>query len=124
VSRSDDESEPKLESPGPSAHQFDEEDLRISARLLLHIARQPGPDRVATEAPPSLTQAGMAAALGTSQASVSNALNRLVQGGALKVESRAVWRKLRRSKVYFLTKDGEELVHHIQDGMTRRRTRR
>ncbi|MCI4345501.1 MAG: helix-turn-helix domain-containing protein [Thermoplasmata archaeon] len=90
-----------------------EQELQISARLLLHIASQPRFDRSET-APVSLTQAGMAQALGTTQPAVSNALNRLVDGGALRVERYRVQRKLQRLKVYQLTDLGEALVRHIR----------
>ncbi|MCI4364357.1 MAG: helix-turn-helix domain-containing protein [Thermoplasmata archaeon] len=89
------------------------EELQISARLLLHIASQPRYERMET-APESLTQAGMASALGSTQAAVSNALRRLVDGGALRVERYHVRHKLQRLKVYQLTDLGEALVRHIR----------
>jgi DNA-binding MarR family transcriptional regulator len=87
--------------------------LRTSIRLLLHIARQGrfGPG----ETPPeSLTRAGMAAALGTSQGAVSNSLGRLVDGGVLAVETDHVRHRLMRVKVYRLTPRGEELVRRLR----------
>ncbi|MCI4364134.1 MAG: hypothetical protein L3K13_07560 [Thermoplasmata archaeon] len=53
-------------------------------------------------------------ALGSTQAAVSNALRRLVDGGALRVERYHVRLKLQRLKVYQLTDLGEALVRHIR----------
>jgi DNA-binding MarR family transcriptional regulator len=61
-----------------------------------------------------MTQAGMAAALHTSQAAVSNALRRLVDGGALWVERSHVRDRLIRVQVYRLTPQGEALVRQIR----------
>jgi DNA-binding MarR family transcriptional regulator len=93
------------------------EELQISARLLLHIARQPRFEPGET-APEALTQAGMAGALRTSQPAVSNALNRLVDGGALEVVRSHVRHKLTRLKVYRLTAHGEVLVRQIRASMS------
>jgi DNA-binding MarR family transcriptional regulator len=93
-----------------------DEDFRISARLLLHIDRQPRFVR-AELVPESLTQAGMAKALGTSQAGVSNALRRLLRGKAIRVERSPVRHRLKRLKVYQLTAQGEAIVQHIRAGM-------
>jgi DNA-binding MarR family transcriptional regulator len=98
---------------GPAELQPTAQELRISARLLLHLERQP---RTApSEIPPdSMTQAGMARALGTSQAAVSNALNRLVDGGAVWVEKSHVRERFVRLKVYHLTSLGEELARELR----------
>ena len=88
-------------------------ELRTSIRLLFHIQRQGryGPG----ETPPeSLTQAGMARALGLSQGAVSNSLGRLESGGALEVERAHVRQRLMRVKVYRLTVRGEELVRRLR----------
>ena len=98
-----------------------EEQLEISARLLLHIDRQPRFVRAGLT-PDSLTQAGMAKALGESTGSVSNALNRLVRGGALRVERGEVPHKLQRLKVYQLTPEGEALVRYIRERMGAQRS--
>jgi DNA-binding MarR family transcriptional regulator len=102
---------------GPSDAVLSEEDLRIFARLLLHIGRQPrfGP---LEQFPQSLTQGGMATTLRTTQAAVSNALGRLVDGGALRVERAHVRGKTQRLKVYQLTEQGEALVAHIRTSMS------
>ncbi|HUI38745.1 MAG TPA: helix-turn-helix domain-containing protein [Thermoplasmata archaeon] len=91
-------------------------ELRISARLLLHIGRQPrfGEGELV---PGSLTQAGMAEALGTTQAAVSHALGRLVLGGLLEVRRAHVRGRRQRVKVYQLTELGESLVRHIRASM-------
>ena len=100
-------------SVGASPYEPTAEILRISARILLHVASQP---RIAPgeTAPPSLTQAGMASALGTTQAAVSNALKRLVDGGALQVDRLHVHLARQRLKVYQLTELGERLAAHIR----------
>lgn len=109
---------PTLATPTVTELEPTQEELRISARLLLHIARQPRPAPRET-APEALTQAGMAAALRTSQSAVSNALHRLVDGGALEVERSHVRRKMQRLKVYRLTSHGELLVRQILESMSR-----
>jgi DNA-binding transcriptional ArsR family regulator len=107
---------PSPPAAGPAEVGLSEEKYRIAVRLLLHIARQPPIEPRGTVSA-ALTQAGMAAALGTSQAAVSYALKRLVEGGALKVELSHVRHQLRRLRVYQLTSLGEDLVRHVRDGM-------
>lgn len=106
-------SEPRHDPARDAAVQPTSEELRTSARLLLHIARQPrpGPDDIPLE---TLTQAGMARTLGMSQGSVSGALKRLVDGGAVRVERSHVRHELLRLKVYTLTPQGEQLVREIR----------
>jgi DNA-binding MarR family transcriptional regulator len=93
-----------------------EQDLRISAKIVLHLSRQPriGPN---DPAPESMTQAGMAAALGTTQAAVSHALARLVYGGLLQVQKAHVQGRGQRVKVYQLTPNGEALARYIRESM-------
>jgi DNA-binding MarR family transcriptional regulator len=91
-------------------------ELRISKRILLHMAGQPRADPIDLVSIRSLTQEGMAEALGTTQGAVSNALRRLVDGGALEVGRRHVPGKARRVKVYGLTARGEEIVRVIREG--------
>jgi DNA-binding MarR family transcriptional regulator len=95
---------------------FGEQDLRMSARLLLHIGRQPRFEPM-EQVPRSLTQEGMADALRAPQGTVSSSLTRLVDGGVLRVELGHVRGKLRRLKVYQLTDRGEAIVRHIRAGM-------
>jgi DNA-binding MarR family transcriptional regulator len=104
---------------GPPSIAPTPQELQISARLLLHIARQPRFDGSMGEAPLALTQAGMAAALGTSQPAVSNSLKRLVDGGALAVARQHVEGQRQRLKVYQLTPTGAQLVVHIRASMRR-----
>jgi DNA-binding MarR family transcriptional regulator len=63
----------------------------------------------------TITQAGIAQALRTSQSNVSHALVRLVDGGALRVERHHVRGRFQRVKVYLLTLEGEALVRHIRE---------
>jgi DNA-binding MarR family transcriptional regulator len=93
-----------------------EQDLRLFARVVLHVARQPHAEPTET-APVSLTQAGIAEALRTSQANVSYALRRLVGGGVLKEDRGHVQGLPKRLKVYRLTAEGERLALHIQQTM-------
>lgn len=90
-----------------------ERELRISIRVLLHIARQGrfGPEELPSDA---LTQAGMAQALGASQGAISNCLGRLVHGGALTSERSHVAHRMFRVTVYTLTPSGEELVRRLR----------
>ena len=93
-----------------------ERELRLYARILLHIGRQPVAVQYGTTGE-LLTQEGMAAALGTSRANISLALRRLVDGGAVRVERGHVQHQRQRLKVYLLASRGEELVRHIRDTM-------
>jgi DNA-binding PadR family transcriptional regulator len=56
----------------------------------------------------------MASALGVSQGAVSNALTRLVDGGALEVQRVHARGRMVRVKVYTLTARGEELVRRLR----------
>jgi DNA-binding PadR family transcriptional regulator len=113
--------DPTLEVPahgGAADVQPSLEELRISARLLLHIARQPRYDP-GELLPKSLTQSEMAKALGASQGAVSNSLRRLVYGGLLQVERSHVRAMIRRVKVYQLTPRGEEAVRQFRERFDR-----
>ncbi len=92
------------------------EELRISARIVVHIARQP---RLTPfdNGLQSLTQEGMAQALQTSPASVSHAVGRLCIGGLLVESRRHVGGRSRRVHVYQLTSDGERIAQHILSSM-------
>lgn len=96
---------PELE---PTPH-----DLRISIRLLIHIGRQ-GRFSEEDTPPESLTQSGMAKALGVSQGAVSNSLGRLVSGGVLTAERGHVRQRMIRLKVYRLTARGEDLSRRLR----------
>ena len=99
---------------GAAALRPSPEELKISARVLLHLERLPR--FTLEELPdPSRTQAGIAEALGTSQGAVSNVLRRLVEGGALEVRRLRVRNRYRRLKVYWLTRIGELIVRRIRE---------
>jgi len=87
-------------------------ELQISAHLLVHVSRQPRLDS-SDEGLESLCQEGMARALGTTPASASHALGRLVDGGLLEVRKCHVHGKGRRVRIYQLTPEGEAVVQHI-----------
>jgi DNA-binding PadR family transcriptional regulator len=94
-------------------------ELRISARVLLHLVHQPrlGPGVVAIE---TLTQAGMASALVRDQPSISHVLARLARAGLVSVESREVRGRRQRVRVYQLTKEGETLARHVESSIRER----
>jgi predicted ArsR family transcriptional regulator len=60
----------------------------------------------------------MAAALGTTQASVAHALGRLVYGGLLQVQKTHVQGRGQWVKVYQLTPKGESLARYIRESMS------
>jgi CRP-like cAMP-binding protein len=91
-------------------------EYRIGARILLHLSRLRRLE-VGESAPEGRTQAGIAATLGSSRASVTQALQSLEDGGAVRVARGHVEGRVRRLKVYELTSIGEALVRHILDGM-------
>ncbi len=101
---------------GPRSLSWQE--YRLGARILLHLARLP---RISTgeTSPEALTQSGIANWLGTSRTAVTQALQSLEDGGAVRGLRGHVQNRRRRVKVYQLTPEGESLVRHIQDGMTR-----
>ena len=90
---------------------------QLSRSVLLHVGGQGrlGSDEVA---PPGLTQAGMAQALGVSQNSLTNVLRRFVAAGVLTQDVRHVRGQPRRLRVYRLTVRGEALYQDVR----RRRT--
>jgi len=108
----------RLQTPAesPPALEPTKEQLEISARILLYLARQPSLAR-ADPAPEALTQGGMAKALGASQGSVSSALRRLIRAGVVRVELSEVRSQVRRLRAYQLTPEGVALVRHIHERM-------
>jgi DNA-binding PadR family transcriptional regulator len=90
----------------------------MSARIVLHVARQPRFDRM-ERVPRTLTQEGIAELLAVPQGTVSSSLKRLVEGGILRVELGHVQGKLRRLKVYRLTDYGEFVAQHISTSIAR-----
>jgi hypothetical protein len=93
-----------------------EEELQASARLLVHLSRQP---RLADTDPglESLTQEGMARATGTTRGSAAHALGRLLAGQLVVAVKRHVPGRTRRVQVYQLTAEGEAIAHHISRQM-------
>jgi hypothetical protein len=111
---------PGLEAPRAASPRIDAagQELRLFARVLLHIAAEPGIGST-EDAPESLTQSGIAEALGTNVANVSHALRRLQDGGAVRVQKSHVQGRGQRVKVYGLTEQGQDVVSHIREGMRR-----
>jgi DNA-binding MarR family transcriptional regulator len=104
--------------PGAVASDPSDEELRVSARVIVHLSRQPrlgGSDHGIE----SLTQEGMAGALGTTPASVSHAVGRLQSGGLLVARRAHVPGRSRRVRVYELTPEGEEIARRIVERMAR-----
>ena len=88
-------------------------EARVARRLVLHLARQPrlGPDDIA---PPTMTQAGMAEALGVTQGAVAKIVIRLSAAGVIRTAREHVQGAPRRLKVYTLTGPGEMLAHELR----------
>jgi DNA-binding MarR family transcriptional regulator len=109
---------PPPSASGPSEMGEDEEPLRTSQRVILHILRQGrlGPNELS---PVGLSQAGIGAALGIRQSSLAKALARLVAAGVLSVGRRHVEHQVRRLKVYELTPLGEALARDLRRRTTR-----
>jgi len=95
-----------------------EYELRLFARIVLHLGRE-GPRASGGSAPETLTQAGIASSLGTSQANTSYALRRLIDGGAVRGEREHVHGRRQRVLVYRLTEEGAALARHIREGLGR-----
>ena len=90
--------------------------MRISARLVVHIARQPRLSASDHGLSP-LTQEGMAEALKSTPASVSHALGRLSIAGLIRDSRRHVSGRSRRVRVYQLTAEGETMARYILNRM-------
>ncbi len=119
---------PSLESPKPPAAtdkeriggpreapqgKVQKETLRLSFRLVLHIAAQ-GALHPHEVAPVELTQSGMASSLGARQNTIATILKRLEVAGVLTSDVRHVRGAPRRMKVYRLTPRGEALARDIR----------
>ncbi len=100
-------------TPTPKPPTVPAEALRLSFRLVLHIAAQ-GAVGAHEVAPPELTQAGMAKALGAKQNTIATLLKRLEVAQVLTSDVRHVKGAPRRMKVYRLTTRGEELARDIR----------
>jgi len=103
-------------SPALGPFEPTDHELRISARIVFHIATQP---RLGSKepAPETLTQAGIALATKATQAAVAHALRRLIHGGLVKAERRHVHGRGQQVYAYQLTEDGESLASHIRTSM-------
>ena len=95
------------ERPPPSAER-----LYLTQRVILHIGAQ-GVVPIDGVAPPTLTQAGMAGALGVGQNSLTNVLRRLVAAGILDQDVRHVVGRPRRLRVYRFTARGESVYRDL-----------
>jgi len=99
-------------APEALAPDSDEGRIRLSQRVLQHLARRGG----ATPGAPSdesLTQRGIGAALGVTQGALSSVLGRLEDGGAIASDKAHVKGRDRRVKIYLLTPRGRELAARI-----------
>lgn len=97
----------------PSTGGVPSDTLRLSLRLVVHIASQ-GALGAHDIAPPGLTQAGMAEALGAKQNSIATLLKRLELAGLVVSDVRHVRGGARRMKVYRLTPRGEALARDVR----------
>ncbi|MCI4350086.1 MAG: PadR family transcriptional regulator [Thermoplasmata archaeon] len=99
--------------PAPEPVRLKREVLRLSQRVVLHIAGQGflPPNEVA---PPGLSQMGMVADLGAAQTSLTKVLQRLEAAGVLTVGRAHVRGQPRRLKVYRLTPLGESLARELR----------
>lgn len=99
--------------PSPPSSEGKYGSLRVSYRILLHVAHQ---GRVRPDDLPSrgLTQTGMIEALGIGQGILAGPLQRLVLAGALSVERGHARGVDRRVKVYTLTPLGERIVRDLE----------
>ena len=97
----------------PAPGTVTREALRLSQRIVLHLARQGflGPDEVAGV---GFTQLGMSETLGVRQNALTNVLRRLVAAGVLSEDVRHVRGQPRRLKVYRLTSRGEALAKELR----------
>lgn len=102
--------EPSTPAPGvPTSSSVTGETLRMSRRILLHLARL-GPLETDGVAPVEHTQRGLVEALAVRQGPLSNVLRRLVAAGLVTEEIRYVAGSARRLKAYRLTPEGAEIA--------------
>ncbi len=100
--------------PAETPHQVPrEEDLRLSQRVLLHLAREPVVEE-GRAAPRGMTQAGMVVTLGVPQGALTNVLRRLVAGKMLTDAREHAEGFGRRVKVYRLTPTGERIARSLR----------
>ncbi|MCI4331505.1 MAG: PKD domain-containing protein [Thermoplasmata archaeon] len=100
---------PPRREPDPTEGTGDEDPLRLSERVLVHLFWF-GTDEATGVGRIEATQLGLARAMGVRQHTVSKVLSRLVDGGALETTTRHVSGASRRVKVYSLTPRGRNLA--------------
>ena len=112
-------SSPEEMADATSSRAGVEDTQSLSERILVHLYwyGRTTLDGVARE---DASQAGMARRLGVGQNSLSKALRRLVDAGALKVELQHVPGASRRLKTYSLTARGEAVARRIRADVERR----
>ncbi len=88
------------------------EQVRLSERVILHLARL---GRIDPEAPaaPTRTQQGLVAATGGSQSAVSKVLRQMVASGMVEEERRHIAGVSHRMKAYALSRRGELLAREV-----------
>lgn len=97
----------------PSPRAVSEETLRLSERVILHLARQPALTAY-DFGTPERTQSWMTQAFGSSQSAISNLLVRLAAAGVVRGETRHVNGIPRRVKVYELTAYGTQVARELR----------
>ncbi len=92
-----------------------DESRRLSERILIHLLwyGRPGPEGSARA---EASQQGMARSLNSGQNTISKALSRLVDAGAVRVELQHVPGAPRRVKTYALTPRGEAVARSLTRG--------
>ncbi len=111
---------PERHRPSPSPNVLDEGPVRLSQRILLHLARNGGPSAGGT-ASEAVTQRGIGTALVVTQGALSSVLRRLEDGGAIASEKAHVRDRERRVKIYVLTPRGREVVAALRQSAVARR---
>jgi DNA-binding MarR family transcriptional regulator len=96
--------------------------LRLSQRILLHLARFGAPPGELPIAPIESTQLGMMQAFGAGQSAIANALRRLSAAGAVASESRHVAGHPRRLRSYYLTPRGQHIARELRRRSAANRT--
>ena len=86
--------------------------VRLSLRLVVHLARV-GPPENEWVARPDSTQQAIADRLQVSQGAVSKVLARLAEAGMVEEARRHVPGRNRRVMVYYLTPEGHDLAREI-----------
>ena len=112
-------SSPEQMAAATTAQPGGEDTRSLSERILVHLYWY-GRSNIDGVARADASQAGMARRLGVAQNSLSKALRRLVDAGALRVELQHVPGAPRRLKTYALTARGEAVARRIRADDERR----